>query len=106
MPGGRSSAGVQLRVGRIRMPPGYGTGCQDLLPPSTASWVRTSGCPWWLGCRATAGPAAGTARRGTWGRQRMLARLGIRSSVRDLQDERVHDWGERGGEYTSQRSYA
>ncbi|MEU1204668.1 LAGLIDADG family homing endonuclease [Nocardia sp. NPDC005825] len=37
--------------------------------------------------------------------QRMLARLGIRSSIRNLKDERVHDWGDRGGKYTSRRSY-
>src|SRR3954468_314204 len=27
VPAGRSSGGDQLRVGRMRMPPGYGTGC-------------------------------------------------------------------------------
>ncbi|MEV0336899.1 LAGLIDADG family homing endonuclease [Nocardia sp. NPDC050717] len=37
--------------------------------------------------------------------QRMLARLGIRSSIRNLKDERVHDWGDRGGKYLSRRSY-
>ncbi|QTE00644.1 ribonucleotide-diphosphate reductase subunit alpha [Streptomyces cyanogenus] len=37
--------------------------------------------------------------------QRMLARLGVRSAIRNLKDEQVHDWGERGGEYLSQRSY-
>lgn len=37
--------------------------------------------------------------------QRMLVRLGIRSTVRNLKEERVHDWGERGGEYVSQPSY-
>ncbi|MEU3724560.1 LAGLIDADG family homing endonuclease [Streptomyces sp. NPDC031705] len=37
--------------------------------------------------------------------QRMLARLGIRTSIRVLKDEQVTDWGERGGKYFSQRSY-
>ncbi|MFC9815879.1 LAGLIDADG family homing endonuclease [Streptomyces virginiae] len=37
--------------------------------------------------------------------QRMLARLGIRSSIRNLKDEQVVDWGKRGGKYLSQRSY-
>ncbi|MEU4731055.1 LAGLIDADG family homing endonuclease [Streptomyces sp. NPDC023588] len=37
--------------------------------------------------------------------QRMLARIGIRSAVRNLKPEQITDWGPRGGEYMSRSSY-